>query len=72
MKKVFTVASEFDYRDTLHGDESQVWDEDKALTEAIKIALSSEGLKKFGRDYSARLSRKLTSDQTAGFPLPFT
>jgi len=23
MKKVFTVASEFDYRDTLHGDESQ-------------------------------------------------
>ena len=45
MKKVFTVASEFDYRDTLHGDESQGWDEDKALTEAIKIALSSEGLK---------------------------
>jgi uncharacterized protein (TIGR01244 family) len=31
----------------------QGWDEDKALEEAIRIGLSSEGLKKFAKDYIA-------------------
>src|SRR6185295_11755948 len=37
----------------------QGWSEDKALNEAIKIGLSSEGLKRFARDYIA--SQKLQS-----------
>ena len=32
----------------------QNWSEDKALEEATKIGLSSEGLKKFARDYIAQ------------------
>ena len=32
----------------------QSWSEDKALEEATKIGLSSEGLKKFARDYIAQ------------------
>jgi protein tyrosine phosphatase (PTP) superfamily phosphohydrolase (DUF442 family) len=32
----------------------QGWSEDKALDEAVKIGMSSEGLKKFARDYIAQ------------------
>jgi hypothetical protein len=31
----------------------QGWSEDKALDEAIKIGLSSDGLKKFAKEYIA-------------------
>ena len=36
----------------------QGWSEDKALDEAVKIGMSSEGLKKFARDYIAQRRAK--------------
>lgn len=36
----------------------QGWSEDKALDEAVKIGMSSEGLKKFARDYIAKHKTK--------------